>query len=174
MIKKMDSYLHKLTSGICLVSYAAFIAVMIIIVLDVALRKITQSGIMGTYEIVERALMCGVFASYAYTQSEHGHVRVTMFISKLPGRLRLVVNALTYIISSAGAFLLTYAAVLQGNYSQTASTMTGVLHIPLFPFFWIEAVCMAVFGIALLWEVIKSFAALGNKEIAQELTADWD
>lgn len=173
MIKKIDKISLALTSVVSIVSYIGFLAVMLLIVVDVLLRKIMDSGVTGAYEMVERLLMVAVFASFAYTQSKQGHVHVTMFISKLPNAVRFVLVGLTGILSSGAAFLLAYAAVLQANSSLALGTKTGVLGIALYPFFWVEAVCMAVFGVALLWDVVKSFVAIKNKEVAQEIQSHW-
>ncbi len=173
MIKKIDRALLGFTTTVSLVSYVGFLAVMLIIVVDVLQRKITGTGINGAYELVERILMCGVFAAFAYTQSLRGHVHVTMFISKLPSKPRFLVFGLTGILSSMGAFALAYAAVLQAQYSMSAGTMTGVLQIALYPFFFIEAICMAIFGLTLLWDVCKSFIAIGNKDVAEDIESSW-
>lgn len=173
MIKKVDKVVHGITGIVSIASYVGFLAIMGIIVVDVVLRKLTSSGITGSYELVERVLMFAVFASFAYTQSLQGHVHVTMFVSKFPAKLRFVVLGLTGLLSAFAAFLLAYAAVVQANDALRKSTMTGVLGIPLFPFFWIEAVCMAAFGLALLWDVVRSFAAIGNQEVAEEIQANW-
>lgn len=172
-MKKIDSFFTRVTSIVSIVSYAGFFAVMLIIVFDVFLRRITGSGISGTYEIVERTLMCGVFASFAYTQSLHGHVRVTMFFSKFPKVLRFITNALAYLFGAVAAAALTYAAIIQTGVSSSTGTKTGVLGMPLAPFFLIEAICMAIFAIVLLWEVVKSFAAIGNDELAEDIMKDW-
>lgn len=173
MFKKIDAVLSRITGVVSLVSYLGFLAIMLLIVVDVVLRKLSGSGITGAYEMVERILMCGVFAGFAYTQSLQGHVHVTMLISHFPAKLRFIVFGLTGIISSFAAFALSYAAVYQASYSFSAATRTGVLGIPLYPFFWIEAVCMAAFGIALLWDAFKSFAAVGNKELAAQIQSNW-
>ncbi len=173
MIKKIDKAVYRVTSVVSVASYVGFLAVMAIIVVDVCLRKIMDSGVTGAYELVERILMFAVFASFAYTQSLQGHVHVTMFVSKLPTQIRFIALGVTGLLSSAAAFLLSYAAVIQANDAFRKATMTGVLHIPLFPFYWIEVVCMAAFGLALLWDVFKDFAAIKNREIAEEIQANW-
>jgi len=172
-MKKVDKIFSGLTSVVSVVSYVGFFAVMMIIVVDVLLRKIGGSSINGAYELVERTLMCGVFASFAYTQSEHGHVRVTMFFSKLPRAIRFIVNALTYLLGAVAAGALSYAAYIQTIYSSSVGTKTGVLGIPLAPFFLIETACMAVFIVVLLWDAVKSLAAITDQELAENIMKDW-
>ncbi len=173
MFEKIDKGLSRITGIVSIISYGGFLAVMLLIVVDVVLRKTIDTGVKGTMEMVERMLMCAVFAGFAYTQSLQGHVHVTMLISHFPAKARFAAFGVTGIISAAAAFVLTYAAVYQANVSYSMSTRTGVLGIPLFPFFWVEAVCMAMFGVTLLWEVIKSFAAIGNQKLAEEIQSSW-
>lgn len=174
-MKKIEKVISILTSIVSTLSYLGFLAVMVLIVVDVVMGKVTGgvTRVIGAYEIIQYLLLCGVFASFAYTQSLHGHVHVTMLISKFPQKLRFLIYGITYILSAATAALLTYAAAAQANYSISAGTKTGVLGIPLFPFFWVECFCMAIFAITLVWDVIKSFIAMFNKEVAEEIQSTW-
>ena len=168
MYKKIDKVFMRITGILSLLTYVGFIGIMLLITADVALRKCTGAGILGTYEIVQYTLMAAVFAGFAYTQSLKGHVKVTMFLTMMPAKLRLVLVALTGLLSSATSFFVTWAAIQQALYSMASGTKTGVLGIPFYPFFWVEVVGMAVYGIVLLWDAIKGFMALGNQEIEKE------
>lgn len=173
MMKKIDKGISLLTGIVSTVSYIGFLAVMAVIAIDVVMRKMFGNGITGAYEIVQYVLMCGVFASFAYCQSLRGHVHVTMFISKLPAKPRFLVYGLTGLLSTIAAIALTYAASVQANYSFTAGTKTGVLGIPLYPFFWVECFCMAIFAITLFWDVVKSIMAMWNQEAAEDIQSSW-
>ena len=96
-----------------------------------------------------------------------------MFLLKLPNKLKMIASGLTYALGAAGVFVLAYASVIQTNHSINAATRTGVLSIPLYPFFMIQVVCVSVLGITMVWEMVKSFYAIGNEELLKDLTADW-
>ena len=172
-MKIIDKVVSVLTSIVSTLSYVGFLAIMALIAVDVFLRKFFRGGVTGTYELVQYLLMCGVFASFAYTQSLRGHVHVTMFIAKFPKHLRFIVYGLTGVFSTVAAVVLTYAAAIQTNYSMTAGTKTGVLGVPLYPFFAVECFCMGVFAVTLAWDVVKSFIALGNQEVADDIQSSW-
>ena len=177
MIKKIDKILHAITTGVSIVTHISFLTIMVVIVVDVLLRKIANTGIMGAYEIVQMVLSAGVFAGFAYCQSEHGHVHVTLLISHFPQKVRFLVFGLLSILSTAAAFYLSHAAMLamKDQYAKLlkGAGATGVVGIPYWPFYLIEVICMFIFGVVLAWDTIKNFIAMGNKEVAEEIQATW-
>lgn len=174
MIEKIDRICAAFAKAVCVITFGAFLAVMFLIMADVAKRTATGNAIIGTYEIVERLLMIGVFASFAYTQTRHGHVHVTMLISHLPQKAALVINGLMTAFSAAAIFMVAYASVLQTQYAMAAGTCTGVLFIPLYPFYIAEALGMAIFAVTVLWDCVKSFLALGNPALAERIAETWN
>lgn len=174
MIRKLDKIVSRLTAVVSTVSFVGICAIVLIISVDVFLRKAFNSSIRGAYEMVQYILMCAVFASFAYAQSLHGHVRVTMFVMKMPRGLRFAVTALTCLGASIAAGVLSYAA---STYAQTAFSSnytSGVLYMPLYPFYWLEVVCMAIFALTLLWDVVKHIAAIWDKDLAEDIEETWN
>ena len=176
-MKKFTDVLHKITAGVSIITHISFLAIMVIIVVDVILRKVGNTGITGAYEMVQVVLSAGVFAGFAYTQSEHGHVHVTLLISHFPQKARFFVYGLLAVLSTLAACFAAYGAALgaMDNYKKflNGAGATGVLKIPYYPFYWIEAVCMGILAFALCWDMIKSFIAIGNKEVAEEIQSTW-
>ena len=66
-----------------------------------------------------------------------------------------------------------YAAVLQAQLATASHYTTGVLKFVTYPFFWVEAVTMFVFAIAMLFDVVRSVIAIFNKEFADEIQSFW-
>lgn len=174
MVAKIDKGVSIFAKAVCGITFAAFLAMMLIIMIDVVSRTITGNSLQGTYEIVERLLMMGVFASIAYTQTEHGHVHVTMLISHLPLKPALIINGITSLLSVAAILMIAYASFLQSQFSYAQHTTTGVLFIPLFPFYIAETLGMIIFSLAVIWDTIKCFIALGNEEVAESIRSTWD
>lgn len=174
MIAKITKGINIFAKAVCGITFAAFMIMMILIVVDVCMRTITGSSLRGTYEIVERLLMTGVFASIAYTQTQHGHVHVTMLLSHLPEKVAFVINGIMSLLSTVVILLVLYASILQTQFSYSYHTVTGVLYIPLWPFYVVESIGMAIFAVTVLWDTVKNFIALKNKEVAEEIKATWD
>lgn len=172
-MKKVESIVKKITSAVSVISYVGFFCVMAITVADILIRWITGKPILGVYEVVERIMICAVFASFAYTQTENGHVQITMVISKLPQKLRFAIMTLNNLLSAAVIILTAYAAYRQGMVAMSSNYTTGVLLIPLWPFYWVEIISMAVLCLAFLFHAAKNAAAIFNSDVAAEIQADW-
>lgn len=172
-MKKIRKFLDKLAEVISYISYAGIIITTLLIVVNVILRRLFNTPIMGVYELVERGMFCLVFASFAYGQSKKRHVHITILIELFPQKLKFLSYALTSFLSSIIAFVLTYASFIQIGYSIKAGTMTSSLFIPLYPFYFIEFITMLVFSLVLLVDSIYSFMAIFNKEYADNIESYW-
>ena len=172
-MKKAESIIKKITGVVSIISYVGFFGVMAVTIADILIRWITGKPILGVYEIVERIMICAVFASFAYTQTENGHVQITMLISKFPQKLRFFVMTLNNLLSAAVIVLTAYAAYRQCMVAMSSHYTTGVLQIPLWPFYWVEIVSMVVLCLAFLFHAVKNAAAMFNADIAAELQANW-
>ena len=172
-MKKAETFVKRVTGLVAVVSYVGFFFIMALTICDVLIRYISGASILGVYEIVERVMICAVFASFAYTQTEHGHVQITKLVSMFPAKLRFLVMSLNSLISAAVIVLAAYAAWRQGNVALESNYTTGVLFIPLYPFYWVEIVSMAVFCLALLFDTVKNFFGIFNQEIAKEVQSTW-
>ena len=55
----------------------------------------------------------------------------------------------------------------------TNGAVSDILHYSVAPFYYIEAVCMIVFMIVLLYDTILSLMAIFKGECAQEISSHW-
>jgi TRAP-type C4-dicarboxylate transport system permease small subunit len=146
---------------------------MILTVFDVFVRFVYNDPILGSYEIIERMVFCGVFASFAYAQLQKSHIQITMVVMYFPNKLRFLCVALTGLLSAAIALVMAYAAVVQGGVALRSNYVTGVLMIPLHPFYWVEAATMFAFFVTLLLDAVKSAAAMFDADLAKEIQSTW-
>ena len=173
-MKKFEKIVKKITGILSVVSAVGFFFIMAITVCDIVIRYITNDSILGVYEIVERVMICAVFASFAYTQTEHAHVQITLLVAKYPPKMKFVMLTLNNLLCAAASIFVAYAAVRQANVALTSHYTTGILLIPLYPFYWVEVVSMVILCIAFLLDMVKSAAALFNRELAEEIQAEWN
>ena len=170
--KKVENVICRFTKIICYISFAGVMAIVLLNVADVLMAKAFRP-ILGSFEITQRLLMCTVFASLAYTQATKKHINMTIIIARYPRPLRFAFFTITSLLSVFVAGALSYAGYFQAGVSRQMGTITDVLFIPLYPFFYIQAVAMAAFAIALLFDAIMSFFAIFKKDFAQHVMAEW-
>jgi TRAP-type C4-dicarboxylate transport system permease small subunit len=173
-MKLCDKIVGRLAGAVGMVGTVGIFLIMLLIVLDVFLRFTFNSPIMGSYELVERGMFCAIFASFAYAQTEKAHIRIELLVGKFPEKLHMLFDFFFGILSTGTAALIAYAAVLQAQTAFSSSYTTSVLIISLYPFYWVEFVCMLVFAIALLYDSVKNMIAIFNKQVAENVKAGWN
>ena len=173
MFKKIGNGVDKFTKAICYVSFIGLIILILLNVADVLLSKIADKPILGAYEITQRVLLVTTFAAFAYAQTTRAHINMTILIAIFPRPLRFFCYALMSVLSIVAAGALAYAAFVQGGVSLDSGTATEVLFIPLYPFFYIEAIAMLAFAVALLHDFVGSAIAIFREDFAVHLMSMW-
>ncbi len=156
------------------VSMVFLVAMMLIMTFDSLRGLWFDKRITGVYEVVQLMLCTLVFSSWAYTQSEHGHIHVTLFIShmgRIPRYICYGVTSLVSVITMVFGCVGVYKGIVERIASGESS---GTLLIPYWPFYVLELFTYIVLIILLLNETFKAFLALfGNKQMAEEIESVW-
>jgi TRAP-type C4-dicarboxylate transport system permease small subunit len=174
LFDRLDRFTAQLGRYTLRISIAALIFVMLLIVVDAVSRKVkTAGGIVGGIEVVQFALVVGIFASFAFCQSCHAHVRVLMLVMHFPEKIRFIIYSFGCAIGVFIVGVMVYASASQAYYSLNMKTISAILYVPLYPFYIIESVCMLLYLLTILWDLIKGIAALKSQRIAKEIQKDW-
>ena len=156
-----------------IISMADCIFLMGMIVVDVITGNFFNSPIPGIYEICQVVLTILVFTSWAYAQSKHGHIHVTLFVQRMPQKLRFVCFAITSYLSTIIMAIGTYAVWIVTWSKKSSGECTGTLLIPYWPFYLLEFISFVIFTILLLRDSLKATVAIVDKEMAEEIQASW-
>ena len=174
-MKVAAEFLRKLNSKIAIIGGIGLVAMMLITVVEVAIRKTIGIGVRGATEYAQFSLCLIIFGALAYTESERGHLQITLILRPMPQKSRFSVLAFMNLANAATAGAITYGILSQAvKYSSAARTTTAMLtNIPYYPFYYICGVCCAFFTLTLLFTMITSICAIWNKEIAEDITSHW-
>ena len=166
--------INKATFAVSLVSYAGVLAIMLLNVADVFMTKSFTKPIQGSYEITEVLLLCTVMASFAYAQSQKAHINMGMVLKRFPRPLAL---ALLFV---HGAYCLRPRPApwatppsCRPNPQWRRNAVTSVLEIPLYPFYYVEAVAMFFFAVVLLYDAVLAVMAIRNDKYAEMVISSW-
>jgi len=170
---KIEKVINKITIYICYISFYGMLAIMLLNVADVFMAKFF-SPIIGTYEITSRLLLCTVFAAFAYTQTQKKHITMTLIVSRFPRPLRFTMFSLMGYLSFIISALLTYAAFYQCDVARVGGTTTDILFIPLYPFFFVQAIAMAALTVTLAFDAVLSSIAIVRKDFADHVSSSWE
>ncbi len=173
MIQKIGNGIGRVTRLVGWCSFVFVTAMMLLNVADVLLSKLVNGHITGAYELTQRLLMCAVFTAFAHAQTKKTHINMTILIARFPRVPRFISFTLTGLASVVAAAALTWAAAVQGGVALASNYATEVLYIPLFPFYYVEAVAMGVLALALAYDTLLSFLAIFRSDVAEQIAANW-
>jgi TRAP-type C4-dicarboxylate transport system permease small subunit len=123
--------LQKMNRGIAFGGMFLLIPMMLLTTADVIGRSYFRRPITGTYELSSYLLTVFILLGVAYTYQVGGHVRVTMFVSKLPDRIAIGVSIITTLLSLFIVAVLAWQGWVLGWEEKTVSEQ---LRIPELPF----------------------------------------
>ena len=135
------------------------LALMVLLtVTDVCLRYIFNNPITGSYELTEFMMAVLVFASVGFTQSVKDHVSVDLVVTKLPDRVRALLEAITCLLASGLFALAAWRNVLHTGTTWERHDVSAELFIPVSPFVLFVALGLAVLSLVLLVQFLQSLA----------------
>jgi TRAP-type C4-dicarboxylate transport system permease small subunit len=147
---------------------------MILIAIDVALRKILNQPINGGYEIASLFMAMLVFFALAYTQQQKSAIHVTLFVTRFKGRTRYVIWTLGLLLATGMAGYFAYGSFVHGGLVRLVGTESGTLRIPYWPFYYVGAFSFGLYAIVMAIDAVKSFAAVFSEKYAVEVASHWN
>ena len=112
----------------------AIVAVMTIVCINVLARIIFETPLKGTVDIVSQLGVIIIACAVAYTQVLKGHIRITVFIDKLPELPRFIIACLVDMIGIILFGIMSWQTSIFTRQTFKIGELSEVLKIPLTPF----------------------------------------
>ncbi len=138
---------------------AVLIAMVLLTSLDVTLRRVFNSPLPFSFELIDVALVVVVFCSVAYTTSVGRHVSIDVLVARLHPSAQMVITTATDLLSAVLFGLITWRSVVRAMTFLNSGYETGILKIHLYPFSFIVALGCALACLLLLVKVVKSITS---------------
>jgi len=156
MKDRLTIILKVLTKPLSHAGAAVLFIMMLLTTGDVIGRYLFNSPIMGTFELTEFLMVCLVFCSLAYTQSQRGHVAVDILVSRFPKFVQDVFKIINYLMTLLVLILITWMSIERGFEVKAGHDCSGTLLIPVYPFVFAVAVGSAAMGLEIVVSLIKT------------------
>lgn len=140
------------------ISAASIIAIMLIVCINVIGRSMFGMPFKGTVDVVSLLGAIAIAGSIANTQALKGHIRISLFVSRLNSRVQSVIAALVYCISLILFGLITWQSVLFAWHNQEVGELSEVLKIPIAPFAGAVSLGCLVLTLVLLVDLIQTIS----------------
>jgi TRAP-type C4-dicarboxylate transport system permease small subunit len=146
-VSRIIAWIQKTDYYICFGAMFLLIPMMLLTAADVIGRAAWARPITGAVETSSYMLAVFILLGVAYTHQVKGHVRVTMLLSRLPERPRVILDIITTLLSLFIIFILAWQGWIVAIEERAVSDM---LRVPQLPF----RLLVSVAGILLCLELI--------------------
>ncbi len=146
-----------------LASIFLFLLVMLVSV-HVIGRYFFTLPVPGAVELIQYLMVCVGSLGFAYCASQQEHVRVDLFVERLPRRGKQAANFISLLLSFGIVALMTWQGIVHAIDIWHSGSVSGVLKIPRFPFSVILAFSYVLFMLELSIQLLR----LNNIELTGE------
>ena len=167
---KLDRTIHLLERGlhptIRVVNGAGTVVLGLMVLLtvaDVLLRLFLDRPIRGALEIVEFLMVMVVFFAMAYTGLLKGHIVIQVLPSRLPERIRAILDSIADLISISFCCLIIWQGIAQAQMTRLRNDISGVLSIPVSPFYYVLVLGVALMVLVFLANLLDSVGRWAKK-----------
>ena len=161
----------RLANYFVVVSYVSLTIVTVSTVVDICLRYVFGSPVLGVIELNECLMPLIVFTAVAVTQHEKGHIRVTLIVKHFPRKLAWYMELAAYTIGLI--FIFTMAVLTwrdaMNSYHRSEAVMLG---IQTFPIWWSKFfVPLGLWALSLqyLADILNQFFLFGSAASVPEV-----
>ena len=146
-----------IASGVEKFGSTILMAMVLLTVTDITLRRFFNSPLPFSFELTEFLLVVVAYCYIAYTTSIGRHISVDTITSHFPQTTRKRVRTAGDFITIILFGLIAWQNVLQGNHVLNLGATTAILHVPKYPFQYMVAFGSALACLVLLLKVLNSF-----------------
>ena len=156
-MQRADWIVNATVAAVTAAAGVVMILMMLHIVMDVALRYLFQTPIIGTLEVVSWYYMvCAAFLPVAYVQMNRRHLVVEMFTMGLTRRGMAFLDTLIGILTLIYVGILNYLVIRKAIVSTRQNEIQDAtfFDLAIWPSRWILAVSFSVMTIVILTQII--------------------
>ena len=129
----MKAILSKISQLSSELSGWLLIVIMLLLIIDVFGRGLSKP-VHGVSELAVFAMVAVVYLGIAHTEKKRGHVRVAAVISRLPDRIRQLIERTVYLLALVTGALIVWAVAVNAVSSFTSDeAVAGTVPLPVWP-----------------------------------------
>ncbi|MBN2041959.1 MAG: TRAP transporter small permease [Spirochaetes bacterium] len=122
---------------------------MMITVSDVIMRYFFNKPILGTTELTENMMVIIVFFALAWCALKGDHLKVDILMTHTPKRFQSLIDSITHLIGLIISILMIWRTIIEGAALKELNITSSLLHVPVYPFYYIAAAGGILFCISI-------------------------
>jgi len=149
------SLVRRISVWLNYLSYAALAGLMLLVTVNVILRAVFKTPILGTYDISGFLTVVAIGCGLALCSLDNGHIEIGLFVDKTKGQTHRWITAAGRALTCAILAVYTYAMFDYGARLMKAKEVSVTTKTPLHLFVYLLAVCFLVFTLAALVRIFE-------------------
>ncbi|MBN1189677.1 MAG: TRAP transporter small permease [Dehalococcoidales bacterium] len=162
-VAAIDKLLSAISHRLSNVGQVTLVAMVLLITADVILRRLFNSPLPWSLELVEIMLVLVVFFSVAYCGSRQGHVSIDVLVSRFPQRLQSVIDIIVNVLGFLVFATMCWGSITSAIHTMHVNRITGLLPIPVFPFVLAVALGSCLLALVVLVQLLKTIIKMVNR-----------
>jgi TRAP-type C4-dicarboxylate transport system permease small subunit len=150
----LENRLLPLTRLLDRLTWIVLFAMMTMTMIDVLLRKLTNTTIIGAGEITEMMMAVVVFCSLAQCQVAEGHIKIDLIMKKASPKIQSMVDMVTQFLCFGLFCLMTWGTFKHAVEIMEWEEVSIDLAIPIYPFVFIAVIGNAMLALVLLYKAM--------------------
>ena len=138
-------------------------AMVLLLVADVCLRRIFNSPLPWSMEVVKVMLVVVVSFAVAYCATRGGHISIDLLTSRFPPKVQAILDPVIYLFGTGLFAFIAWGASVYAMRMWDAYRITGILPIPIYPFIFILALGSVLLALVLLVQFLDSIIKVENE-----------
>ncbi|NMB35158.1 MAG: TRAP transporter small permease [Firmicutes bacterium] len=139
-------------------NYLASIILFLLVILvsaHVIGRYFIALPVPGAVELIQYLMVCVGSLGFAYCAAQQEHVRVELFVERLPRKFGGVLKLISLLLSLGIVALITWQSIVYAIDVWHVGLVSGVLKIPRFPFTVVLVISYVLFTAELIIQVFE-------------------
>jgi len=138
------------------------IFVVLMVVVDVTLRRVFNNPLSFSFEVMGFGLVIMVWSSILYSTARERHISVDVLVARFPEKVRLILRCAFDFVSAVILLLIGWQSIIYAMQQHDMNAISMILDVPLYPFIYIVAFGAILGGLMLFVHFVNSLRGKGE------------
>lgn len=139
------------------ISKIILLGIMLFIVINILMRRLFNSPITGSYDLVSLFIVIVVVLALANCAVQKGHIAIDFLVDRFPLWIQRLIDFTTNIVCLIFIVLFTYYTAKHAYITAISGDSTLTLKIPYYPFIYATSFGYLLLSVVLLIDLINLF-----------------
>jgi TRAP-type C4-dicarboxylate transport system permease small subunit len=148
--------LNQVSRGVSILAIASLLAMMLLTVSDVFMRKVLTNPIVGSVELTEYLIVVAGFLGVAWCTFKRGHLKVGVIVDRMSPRVQAITDSITLFLGMTVVPLVAWRLFVRAREAHLEGLRSFIMDLPDSVFLIVAGVGYALFFLALLPVLVES------------------